>query len=415
MKRKRAETGGETRKPGGSMQHTELKGSVTNAKLWLPIEEIESAALTQLRNTASLPWAVHVAVMPDCHFGKGATVGSVIGLRGAVSPAAVGVDIGCGMLAVRTSLRASLLPDSLGALRSRIEESIPVGFSGHASSRTFPQAFRHGRLQKRLRSLLDTFRDLHPGVQKLSQKALTQLGSLGGGNHFIELCIDTEQWVWFMMHSGSRNIGKSLADLHISAARKLAHNRRLPDPDLAVFLSGTPEMKVYRRDLNWAQEYAALNRLVMAEIFKEILYSFFSRVEFGEAIQCHHNYVAEEVHFGEELFVTRKGAISARAGEPGIIPGSMGTKSFIVRGLGNAQSLMSASHGAGRRMSRNAARKRFTRADLIAQTEGVECRKDGGVLDEIPGAYKNINDVIQRQSDLVELTAELKQVLCVKG
>ena len=397
------------------MEHTELKGAVTNAKLWLPIGEIESAALTQLRNTASLPWAVHVAVMPDCHFGKGATVGSVIGLRGAVSPAAVGVDIGCGMLAARTSLRASHLPDNLSDLRARIEERVPVGFSGHSSSRTFPQAFRHGKGRQRLSALLDNFQNLHPGVQKLNQKALTQLGSLGGGNHFIELCVDTDQAVWFMLHSGSRNIGKSLADLHISAARRLAHNRSLPDPDLSVFLAGTVEMEVYRRDLNWAQEYAALNRLVMAELYKDILRESFSRIEVSEPVQCHHNYVAEEVHFGEELFVTRKGAISARAGELGIIPGSMGTRSFIVRGLGNAQSLMSASHGAGRRMSRNAARKRFNRSDLALQTQGVECRKDAGVLDEIPGAYKNINDVIGRQRDLVEVVAELKQVLCVKG
>ncbi len=397
------------------MEHTQLKGRVTSAKLWLPIEEIESSALTQLRNTASLPWAVHVAVMPDCHFGKGATVGSVVGLRGAVSPAAVGVDIGCGMLATRTNLRASHLPDQLGELRASIEECIPVGFHGHPSSRSFPAEFRHGRPKKRLKALLDGFAHLHEGVRKLERRAVEQLGSLGGGNHFLEVCVDTDEWVWFLLHSGSRNIGKSLAEIHISAARRLAHNRKLPDPDLAVFLAGTQEMEAYRRDLNWAQEYAAVNRLVMAALLRDVLREHFPKMEFAEPIQCHHNYVAEETHFGEDLFVTRKGAISARAGEMGIIPGSMGARSFIVRGLGNPQSLCSASHGAGRRMSRNAAKKHFSRADLIEQTRGVECRKDTGVLDEIPGAYKNIRDVIRRQEDLVEVVTELKQVLCVKG
>lgn len=218
-----------------------------------------------------------------------------------------------------------------------------------------------------------------------------------------------------MLHSGSRYIGKTLADIHIGRAKKLVHNNNLPDPDLAVFLSGTPEMEAYRRDLHWAQDYAKMNRLVMLEIVKEEFKDMFPFIKFDEPIQCHHNYVSEEQHFGEEVFVTRKGAISARMGEMGIIPGSMGAKSFIVRGLGNPEALNSASHGAGRKMSRGKAKKLFTQDDLLKQTEGVECRKDSGVLDEIPGAYKDIDQVIDRQKDLVEVVAQLKQVLCVKG
>lgn len=395
-----------------------LKGATVEARLWAKVEEIESVALDQLRNIASLPWVAHVAVMPDVHFGKGATVGSVIGMRGAVAPAAVGVDIGCGMGAVKTSLKASNLGDSLKALRLKIESLIPVGFSAHDTEKTYlhlPGSKEALELKNDVEKLFSEFEQLDPGVQSLSKKAMSQLGTLGGGNHFIELCLDTEQNVWMILHSGSRNIGKELAELHMGEAKKLGHNANLPDKDLAVFLAGTPQMQAYRRDLYWAQRYAFLNRRLMFELYKKAMLEFFPEVSFEKPILCHHNYVAEEVHFGEELVITRKGAISAKPGELGIIPGSMGAKSFIVKGLGNPESLSSASHGAGRKMSRGKAFKTFTEEDLIKQTEGVECRKDHGVLDEIPSAYKDIEKVMANQKDLVEIVAELKQVLCVKG
>jgi len=387
-----------------------LKGGTVDARLWVPREEVESAALDQLRNIASLPWVAHVAVMPDVHFGKGATVGSVVAMRSAVSPAAVGVDIGCGMGAIRTSLAASDLPDSLASLRSAIEAAIPVGFEAHED-----RAGLSAELRARVASLFSRFADLDAGVENVEVRAQKQLGTLGGGNHFIELCLDDEQRVWMMLHSGSRNIGKSLAEIHIARARELAHNARLPDRDLAVFLAGTPEMDAYRRDLYWAQEYALLNRLAMFDLYRGVMRQAFPGVQFEAPILCHHNYVAEETHFGEHLFVTRKGAIFAGAEARGIIPGSMGTRSFIVTGLGNAESLTSASHGAGRRMSRGKAKREFTLADLRAQTKGVECRKDAGVLDEAPGAYKDIGQVMEQQRDLVRIDHTLKQVLCVKG
>jgi tRNA-splicing ligase RtcB len=262
---------------------------------------------------------------------------------------------------------------------------------------------------------MERFRDLAPQVRDLEGTAARQLGTLGGGNHFIELCLDTDDQVWLMLHSGSRNIGKTLAEVHMRRARELEHNQALEDRDLAVFLAGTPEMQAYRRDLFWAQEYARLNRVVMLQLYQAVLAAELGSIDFEEPVSCHHNYVAEEVHFGEQLMVTRKGAIRAGAGDLGIIPGSMGTKSYIVRGLGNADAFLSASHGAGRRMSRAKAKKTFTVADLAEQTRGVECRKDGGVLDEIPTAYKDIDQVMANQADLVEVVAELKQVLCVKG
>ena len=385
-----------------------VEGKNVPIELWTQLEGVEATALAQLKNIAALPWVYHhVAAMPDVHYGKGATVGSVIAMKDAVCPAAVGVDIGCGMAAVKTSLRASDLPDSLRLLRSRVEAAIPVGFSSHER---IPKQAQKSRLWKR-------FQDLDPRVHKLLGRARKQVGTLGGGNHFIELCLDTTERVWMMLHSGSRNIGKTLADIHIGRAKKLAHNRRLPDPDLAVFLADTKEMKAYRRDLYWAQRYAKENREVMLALYKEVLAKLFKKAKpkFGEVVACHHNYVAEETHFGEHLFVTRKGAISAREGELGIIPGSMGARSYIVRGRGSARSFCSASHGAGRRMSRTKAKKKFSVEDLRAQTEGVECRKDSKVLDEIPGAYKDIEQVMQNQSDLVEVVAELKQVMCVKG
>lgn len=391
-----------------------LKGKNVPVKLWARIEEVESVALDQLKNIAALPWvAHHVAVMPDVHYGKGATVGSVVAMRGAVSPAAVGVDIGCGMAAVKTSLVAKRLPDNLRAIRNAIEEAIPVGFNGHGEPAW--DKVQDEALRRETEKLLAQFGELAPEVQDLRGRVSVQLGTLGGGNHFIELCLDTDGCVWLMLHSGSRNIGKTLAEIHIGRAKKLAHNYHLPDPDLAVFLASTPEMTAYRRDLYWAQEYARLNRMVMLNLYATVLQKFWSGITFDEAVYCHHNYVAEEVHFGEELFVTRKGAIRAGVGEMGIIPGSMGTKSYIVRGRGNPESFMSASHGAGRKMSRGKAKSKFTVADLREQTAGVECRKDAGVLDEIPSAYKNIDRVMANQEDLVEVVAELKQVLCVKG
>ena len=395
-----------------------LKGATVDARLWAKVEEIESVALDQLRNIASLPWVAHVAVMPDVHFGKGATVGSVIGMRGAVAPAAVGVDIGCGMGAVKTNLKASNLGDNLKALRSKIESLIPVGFQAHDNEKTYlhlPGSKEALELKNDVEKLFSEFELLDPGVQALSKRAMSQLGTLGGGNHFIELCLDTEQNVWMILHSGSRNIGKELAELHMGEAKKLGHNANLPDKDLAVFLAGTPQMQAYRRDLFWAQRYAFLNRRLMFELYKKAMLEFFPDTTFEKPILCHHNYVSEEIHFGEELVITRKGAISAKPGEMGIIPGSMGAKSFIVKGLGNPESLNSASHGAGRKMSRGKAFKTFTEEDLAKQTEGVECRKDHGVIDEIPAAYKDIEKVMANQKDLVEVVAELKQVLCVKG
>jgi tRNA-splicing ligase RtcB len=412
-------------------------------KLWTPLHEVESEAIDQLKNIASLPKVFHhVAVMPDVHFGKGATVGSVVAMKDAVSPAAVGVDIGCGMAAIKTSLKASDLPDSLLVLRSDIERTIPHGFYEHESPVT----------GVRQDVMWDGFKNLHQGVQSRLAKAMSQIGTLGGGNHFIELCLDngkcsncqgtgyvdsldetvggylttaicdvcrsngkSEPNVWMMLHSGSRNIGKELATVHIEIAKTLEHNFGLADVELATFLSGTPEMKAYRHDLEWAQNYALINRRVMMELYKKVIRRAFPKVEFDDEISCHHNYVSEEVHYGENVLVTRKGAINAERGRLGIIPGSMGAKSFIVRGLGNPEAFNSASHGAGRRMSRGQAKREFTVDDLKAQTAGVECRKDSTVLDEIPGAYKDILRVMSYQTDLVEVVAELKQCLCVKG
>jgi len=390
------------------------RGKRADIRLWAPVREVESGALDQLKNIAALPWVFHhVAVMPDVHLGKGATVGSVVAMKGAVCPAAVGVDIGCGMGAIRTSLRAADLPDSLTRLRGDIEGAIPVGFDAHDEpplDRSFaPDVVRDGG------ELFRGFGDLHPAVQDSLGKARRQVGTLGGGNHFIELCLGQDDRVWLMLHSGSRNIGKTLAEVHIAIARKLAHNRALPDRDLAAFLAGTPEMVAYRHDLLWAQRYAMLNRRVMFALYERVVRRHFPDVTFEAPILCHHNYVSEETHFGEDVIVTRKGAISARAGEMGIIPGSMGTASYIVRGLGNPDSFTSASHGAGRRMSRGQAKRTFTTRDLAAQTAGIECRKDAGVLDEIPGAYKDIDQVMANQADLVEVVARLRQVLVVKG
>jgi tRNA-splicing ligase RtcB (3'-phosphate/5'-hydroxy nucleic acid ligase) len=392
------------------MAATTIHGTNVDIRMWTRPGEVEDQAMRQLQNIAALPWTFkHVAVMPDVHYGKGATVGSVIAMRDAVSPAAVGVDIGCGMTAVKTSLRAEDLPDDLGKLRSDIERSVPVGFGKHKAT-----AFGRrdaGDWDQFWRG----FDDLTDAVRGEAERALHQMGTLGGGNHFIELCLDTDGGVWLMLHSGSRGIGNLLAQHHIAVAQRLAHNQTLPDPDLAVFLAHTPQMAAYRHDLFWAQDYARRNRAVMTRLICDVLRKRFHQVKFDEPISCHHNYVAEEKHFDTDVLVTRKGAIRARRGDLGIIPGSMGTGSYIVRGLGNPDSFESASHGAGRRMSRNKARKQFTASDLAKQTAGVECRKDSGVVDEIPAAYKDIDQVIRDQDDLVEVVAKLKQVVCVKG
>src|SRR5262249_24521838 len=271
------------------------------------------------------------------------------------------------------------------------------------------EAASEDRMQ-RARGLLERFKTLDPSVQSLVGRAGLQLGTLGGGNHFIEVCLDTDDAVWLMLHSGSRHIGAALAERHMWAARRLFHNQDLPDPDLAVFLAGTPPFDAYRRDLFWAQEYAALNRALMLERIENVVLGFFPHARFEAPVSCHHNYVAEEHHFGDDLLVTRKGAIRAGMGDLGIIPGSMGAKSFIVRGKGNPLSFESASHGAGRRLSRTQAKATFSLADLERQTAGMECRKDLGVVDEAPKAYKNIDRVMEQQQDLVEIVAELKQV-----
>ncbi|MFZ5891064.1 MAG: RtcB family protein [Myxococcota bacterium] len=390
-----------------------INGARVPIRLWARPHEVEPDALKQLKAVAALPWvAHHVAVMPDVHVGKGATVGSVIALRGAVCPAAVGVDIGCGMAALETNLSARRLPDDLRGLRLAIEASIPVGREQHR--RAAWEEASEG-LQQRSRELLNRMPELAPVAQRSAGRASQQLATLGGGNHFIEVCLDTEQRVWLLLHSGSRFIGAALAEHHMEVARRLDHNQALADPDLAAFLAGTRVFDAYRRDLAWAQDYAALNRELMLNRLQLLLRAWFPDIEFLRHISCHHNYVAEEFHFGEQLLITRKGAIRAGAGELGIIPGSMGDKSFIVRGLGNPLAFASASHGAGRRMSRGQARRAYGVKDLMRQTAGVECRKDPGVIDEAPKAYKNIERVMQAQADLVEIVSELKQVICVKG
>ncbi|MBK1783257.1 RtcB family protein [Prauserella cavernicola] len=395
--------------------HTAVDGARVPIRMWADPASVEQAALRQLTNVANLPWVHGLAVMPDVHYGKGATVGSVIAMRDAVSPAAVGVDIGCGMSAVRTSLTAADLPDDLSGLRRRIESAVPVGFDMHRTpvpAATVPGLGGWDRFWA-------GFGDLHPGVQKLRDRARAQVGSLGGGNHFIEVCLEQggadHGRVWLMLHSGSRGIGNELAKRHIDIAQRLPHNADLPDRDLAVFVAGTPEMEAYRRDLFWAQDYAARNRATMMALVRRALAATVPGTRFDEAISCHHNYVAEERYDDVDVLVTRKGAIRAGRGDLGIIPGSMGTGSYIVRGLGNESSFLSASHGAGRRMSRTRARKTFSADDLAEQTAGVECRKDAGVVDEIPAAYKDIDSVIAAQTDLVEVVAHLKQVVCVKG
>jgi len=384
-------------------------------------DDIDHAALQQLLNIANLPVVhPHVAAMPDVHAGIGATVGSVIPTQSAIIPAAVGVDIGCGMNAVRTTLTASQLPDSLARLRSAIEAAVPVGFEQHVWDKVRGSA--HARVGRPLNDRLDVIVGKHGGIMKMqtkfSQTWICQLGTLGGGNHFIEICLDEEQRVWIMLHSGSRGIGNVIGRYFIAAARKdmQRHQIHLPDKDLSYFSEGSTLFDDYIEAVEWAQDYALINRREMMRRVVDVLAQHVPPFKLdGEAINCHHNYVARESHGGERLYVTRKGAISAREGELGIIPGSMGAKSYIVRGKGNPESFCSCSHGAGRHMSRSEAKRKFDRFDLAAQTEGIECRKDGGVVDEIPAAYKDIDKVMAHQTDLVEVVHTLRQVVCIKG
>jgi tRNA-splicing ligase RtcB len=389
-------------------------------KMWTRGVPIEAEAKAQLANAARLPIVFHhIAAMPDVHFGIGATVGSVIPTIKAIIPAAVGVDIGCGMMAAKTTLVAEDLPDNLGPLRTAIERAVPHGRRPGARD---PGAWHHvpGKVDHAWAKLDPGFTDLvrdFPKLAKTNQRS--HLGTLGGGNHFIEVCLDEEGAVWIMLHSGSRGVGNAIGTMFIELARQdaIRNDVHLPDRDLAYFAEGADHFDDYVGAVEWAQEFARLNREVMMvhviDAMQRIIPKRFRT--HVEAVNCHHNYVQREHHFGADIFVTRKGAVSARLGELGIIPGSMGARSFIVRGKGNPDSFTSCSHGAGRAMSRGEAKRRFTLADHRAATEGVECRKDKDVIDETPAAYKDIDAVMAAQSDLVDIVQTLKQVVCVKG
>ncbi len=392
-------------------------------KAWIDGVPADEKALQQLRNVAALGIVhSHVAAMPDVHFGIGATVGSVIPTRDAIIPAAVGVDIGCGMMAVRTSLTASDLPDDLKALRAAIEKVVPHGRTNHGGKGD------RGAWANPPARVEAAWRKLRPGYEAIVERqprldrgeTYSQLGTLGGGNHFIELCLDESQRVWAMLHSGSRGVGNRIGSHYIDLAKKdmRRHVHELPDADLSYFKEGSEHFDEYVEAVDWAQRFARTNRdLMMAAVFEALAATkLLPRFTHGEvAVNCHHNYVEREEHFGASVFVTRKGAVRAGAGELGIIPGSMGARSYIVRGKGNPESFHSCSHGAGRVMSRGEAQRKFSLADHIAATEGVECRKDREVIDETPGAYKDIEAVMAAQSDLVEVVHTLKQVVCVKG
>ncbi|MEY1425361.1 RtcB family protein [Morganella morganii] len=391
-------------------------------KLWTNGVPVDPKAVLQLQNTAKMPFIFkHLAVMPDVHVGKGSTIGSVIPTKGAIIPAAVGVDIGCGMIAVKTSLTASDLPDSLQNIRFAIEAAVPHGRTTE----------RHGRDKgtwKNVPDIVDNhwmqldeqFRRICDKYPKLrNTNNYKHLGTLGTGNHFIELCLDDADFVWVMLHSGSRGVGNAIGNLFISLAQKdmQTHIANLPDRDLAYFEEGSVHFNDYMEAVGWAQDFARHNREVMMHrvveaLSREITKPFTTQ---QEAVNCHHNYVQKEQHFGEEVLVTRKGAVSAQKGQMGIIPGSMGAKSYIVRGRGNEESFCSCSHGAGRVMSRTEAKKRFSVADQQRATAHVECRKDSDVIDEIPMAYKDIDAVMTAQSSLVEIVHTLRQVVCVKG
>ena len=392
-------------------------------KAWTRGVPVEDAAKQQLLNIASMPFIYRwIAVMPDVHLGKGATVGSVIPTKKAIIPAAVGVDIGCGMMAVRTTLTASDLPDDLHPLRTTIERAVPHGRTDNGGRndrgawRKPPD--RNLELWSKLEPVYSALVEKHPRLGKGND--LNHLGTLGTGNHFIEVCLDEAQNVWIVLHSGSRGVGNRIGQFFIELAKKDMQRWmiNLPDQDLAYLPEGSEHFNDYITAVHWAQAYAMNNReLMMAAIFdsiraSELLPPFQADVE---VVNCHHNYVSVEEHYGERVFVTRKGAVRARKSDLGIIPGSMGARSYIVRGRGNPESYESCSHGAGRAMSRNEAKRRFTIADHVKATEGIECRKDADVIDETPAAYKSIDAVMQAQSDLVDVVHTLKQIVVVKG
>ncbi|WJZ02614.1 RtcB family protein [Corynebacterium freiburgense] len=396
-----------------------IPGACAPVRMWSHLHEVDHIAQQQIRNVSHLPWVHGIAVMPDVHAGAGVTVGSVIAMRNAVSPATVGSDIGCGMMAVKTSATTSDLPDSLHEMRNLWEQIVPVGFAKHT---TRAGVFaRQGLLRQELKRLFSRFDALRVDVSASGNNAVRQCGTLGGGNHFIELCADESETLWITLHSGSRNIGKEIAERHMYRARNLEWNSGLPDRNLAVFLHRDEQGHIYSdwedylHDLYWAQDYAAFNRKIMMAGIQSAFSECLPGVQFLQQIQCHHNYVSEETYDDLDLIITRKGAIRTQRGELGIIPGSMGTGCYIVEGLGNIESFCSASHGAGRTMSRGMARSTFQLEDLYQQTSGVECRKDRGVLDEIPGAYKDLDQVLAYESDLVRIVARLKTLLCIKG
>jgi tRNA-splicing ligase RtcB (3'-phosphate/5'-hydroxy nucleic acid ligase) len=390
-------------------------------KAWTRGVPLEDAAVKQLMNVARLPF-IHrwVAAMPDVHWGIGATVGSVIPTVGAIVPAAVGVDIGCGMMAVRTTLAAGELPDSLASVRAAIETAVPHGRTpgGRDKGSWGNPPARAGAAWARLKPSFDAIVAKNPSIKNSNH--LTHLGTLGTGNHFIEVCLDEAERVWFMLHSGSRGVGNRIGTYFIERARQDMRRLlvNLPDRDLAYFSEGTEHFDEYVEAVHWAQTFAMTNRRLMMDAVIAAVAGVRGIPPFtaeAEVVNCHHNYVAREEHYGKDVFVTRKGAVRAREGDLGIIPGSMGTRSYIVRGRGNAESFHSCSHGAGRAMSRTEAKRRFSVADHARATAGVECRKDAEVIDETPGAYKSIDAVMAAQRDLVEVLHTLRQVVCVKG
>lgn len=389
-------------------------------KMWTQGVPVEPEAQKQLINTAQLPFIYKwLAVMPDVHLGKGATIGSVIPTKGAIIPAAVGVDIGCGMMAVKTTLTASDLPDNLFALRCAIEKAVPHGktFGGRDKGAWSNPTNAATRVWSDLEQDFNRITKKYPKLEKTNH--INHLGTLGTGNHFIEICLDESETVWFMLHSGSRGIGNAIGTFFIELAKKdmRKHFINLPDQDLAYLPEGTEHFDDYWFAVEWAQRFAMKNRELMMDNVEKAVRSVISKPFQARlmAVNCHHNYAARETHYGEEVLVTRKGAVRAQQGEYGIIPGSMGARSFIVRGLGNAESFCSCSHGAGRVMSRTEAKRRFTLQDHERATQGVECRKDKDVIDETPAAYKSIDAVMHAQRELVEIVHTLRQVVCVKG
>jgi len=405
------------------MKYRNIESKGVPIKAWIDGVNLEDQAKEQLQNIAQLPIIhSHIAVMPDVHLGKGATIGSVIPTLKAIIPNAVGVDLGCGMMAAMTTLYAKDLPDNLREVRNAIEKAVPHGRTNNGKAVNDKGAWNDipklasDLWKQHLELQFNKMVDKYPEIGQCNH--IVHLGTLGTGNHFIELCLDENQQVWIMLHSGSRGVGNRIASTFISKAKQDMENHQthLPDKELAYLQEGSPYFDDYVEGVTWAQEFAKINRQVMMQLTIEALESVLPTFQANVlAVNCHHNYVSKEHHFGEDVYLTRKGAVSAKAGELGIIPGSMGAKSFIVRGLGNPESFSSCSHGAGRTMSRTAARKQFTVDDHIKATAGVECRKDEDVIDETPMAYKDIEAVMKAQDDLVEVVHTLKQVVCVKG